>query len=105
VAVVVAQRDRAVRLDRGPIPPVIVQADPRSEEHRQAVLRATKELMLELDLRAVSVDRIAQRSGLTKATVYKWWPNKSAVAIEAFLGSMMHDAPDPTPDPRRRTSA
>jgi AcrR family transcriptional regulator len=68
---------------------------PRSEEHRQAVLRATTELMLEMDLRAVTVDRISQRSGVTKATIYKWWPNKSAVAIDAFLGSMMHEAPDP----------
>src|SRR6202162_2236234 len=41
------------------------------------------ELMLEDDLRRASVDRIAQRSGVSKATIYKWWPNRTALAIEA----------------------
>ena len=68
---------------------------PRSEEHRHAVLKATMELMLEDDLRRVSVDRIAQRSGVSKATIYKWWPNRTAVAIDAFLYQMMADAPVP----------
>ena len=68
---------------------------PRSEECRDAVLAAVMELMQEDDLRRASVDRISARSGVSKATIYKWWPNKSAVAIEAFLGQMMVDAPDP----------
>jgi AcrR family transcriptional regulator len=42
-----------------------------------------------------SIDRIAQRSGVSKATIYKWWPNRTAVAIEAFLHQMMTDAPVP----------
>ena len=68
---------------------------PRSEQSRDAVLTAAMELMQEDDLRRASVDRISARSGVSKATIYKWWPNKSAVAIEAFLGQMMVDAPDP----------
>jgi AcrR family transcriptional regulator len=50
---------------------------PRSEEHRDAVLTAAMELILEMDLRAVTVDRVAQRSGVSKATIYKWWPNRT----------------------------
>jgi AcrR family transcriptional regulator len=68
---------------------------PRSEEHRDAVLKAAMELMQEDELRIASVDRIAARSGVSKATIYKWWPNRTAVAIDAFLHQMMVDAPVP----------
>ncbi|MDT5064056.1 MAG: hypothetical protein QOK02_211 [Mycobacterium sp.] len=68
---------------------------PRSEEHRDAVLTAAMELMQEDDLRKASVDRISERSGVSKATIYKWWPNRTAVAIDAFLHQMMADAPVP----------
>jgi AcrR family transcriptional regulator len=68
---------------------------PRSEEHRHAVLKAAMELMQEDELRIASVDRIAARSGVSKATIYKWWPNRTAVAIDAFLHQMMVDAPVP----------
>ena len=53
------------------------------------------ELMQEDDLRRASIDRIAQRSGVSKATIYKWWPNRTAVAIDAFLHQMTADAPVP----------
>src|SRR6202048_43695 len=68
---------------------------PRSEERRDAVLNAAMELMREDDLRRASVDRISARSGVSKATIYKWWPNRTAVAIDAFLHQMMADAPVP----------
>jgi AcrR family transcriptional regulator len=68
---------------------------PRSQQHRDAVLKAAMELMQEDDLRRASIDRIAQRSGVSKATIYKWWPNRTAVAIDAFLDRMMTDAPVP----------
>ena len=68
---------------------------PRSEERRDAVLKATMELMQEDDLRRASIDRISARSGVSKATIYKWWPNRTAVAIDAFLHQMMTDAPVP----------
>ena len=68
---------------------------PRSEESRSAVLRATSELMHEVGLRAMTTEEIASRSGASKATIYKWWPNKYAVAIDAFLSEMMAESPDP----------
>ena len=68
---------------------------PRSEQRRNAVLAAAMELMQEDDLRMASVDRISARSGVSKATIYKWWPNRTAVAIDAFLHQMMTDAPVP----------
>jgi AcrR family transcriptional regulator len=68
---------------------------PRSEESRAAVLRATSELLHEVGLRAMTTDEIANRSGASKATIYKWWPNKYAVAIDAFLSELMADSFDP----------
>jgi len=68
---------------------------PRSEERRDAVLAAAMELMQEDDLRMASVDRISARSGVSKATIYKWWPNRTVVAIEAFLYQRMAEAPVP----------
>jgi AcrR family transcriptional regulator len=68
---------------------------PRSEESRAAVLRATSELLHEVGLRAMTTEEIASRSGASKATIYKWWPNKYAVAIDAFLSEMMAESADP----------
>ena len=68
---------------------------PRSEESRTAVLRATSELLREVGLRAMTTEEIASRSGASKATIYKWWPNKYAVAFDAFLSEMMAESRDP----------
>jgi len=43
------------------------------------------ELMQEHDLRRASVDRISERKGVSKATIYKWWPNRTAVAFAKAL--------------------
>lgn len=36
----------------------------------------------------MSVDAIAQRAGASKATIYRWWPNKAAIVVEALLNSI-----------------
>lgn len=72
-----------------------VPGRPRSEQSRTAVLRATSELMREVGLRAMTTEQIASRSGASKATIYKWWRNKYAVAVDAFLSEMQADSPDP----------
>jgi AcrR family transcriptional regulator len=68
---------------------------PRSEQSRAAVLRATSELLHEVGLQAMTTDEIAGRSGVSKATIYKWWPNKHAVAVEAFLSELIAEGSDP----------
>ncbi|MGV0853126.1 TetR/AcrR family transcriptional regulator [Mycolicibacterium phlei] len=68
---------------------------PRSEQSRLAVLGAASALLQEVGLRAMTTEEIAARSGVSKATIYKWWPNKYAVAVEAFLEELMAESPDP----------
>ena len=59
------------------------------------MLRAASELLGEVGLRAATTDRIATLSGVSKATIYKWWPSKYAVAVDAFLSEMALLAPAP----------
>lgn len=61
---------------------------PRSLEAEAAILKATLQLLERKPLRKVTADAIARRAGVSKATIYKWWPNKSQVALDAFLASM-----------------
>ena len=76
-------------------PTRIRQGRPRSEQSRAAVLRATSELLHEVGAQAMTTEEIAGRSGVSKATIYKWWPNKHAVAVEAFLSEIMAESFDP----------
>jgi AcrR family transcriptional regulator len=41
----------------------------------------------------VTAEAIAERAGASKATVYRWWPNKAAVVIEAFRESFAPELP------------
>ena len=57
---------------------------PRDEEGRQRLLDAAARLIEESGSPNVSVDAIAALAGSGKATVYRWWPSKEALLIEAF---------------------
>jgi AcrR family transcriptional regulator len=58
---------------------------PRSETARLAILAAAGDLMLSGGLAAATMDAIAARAGVSKATIYKWWPSRGAVALDGFL--------------------
>ena len=45
---------------------------PRSERARLAILEAAAELLLVQGLSAVSMDAVAERAGVSKATIYRW---------------------------------
>jgi AcrR family transcriptional regulator len=81
-------RGAASRAGSGPAaaaqPPPPPRGRPRSEKGRRAILQAASELLLERGLGAVSVDAVAERAGVSKATIYRWWPNKETLALEAL---------------------
>jgi AcrR family transcriptional regulator len=57
---------------------------PRSEKARTAILDAATELLLEQGLETVSMDEVAERAGVSKATIYRWWPSKQTLALDAL---------------------
>lgn len=60
----------------------------RSSESEEAILTATLQLLKEKPLRDITVEAIASKAGVGKMTIYKWWPSKAYVALDAFLKTM-----------------
>lgn len=57
---------------------------PRSEERRLAVLHAAAELAL-ADAALPTMDAIASRAGISRTTLYRWWPSAPAVLLDGLL--------------------
>ncbi len=60
---------------------------PRSDKARLAILRAARELIEENGLAALTMEGIAARAGVGKPTVYRWWPDRHAVAMASLMES------------------
>lgn len=58
---------------------------PRSEEAKQAILEAAQALLEEGGPGAVTMEAVAARAGVGKPTVYRWWPDRHAVAMAALM--------------------
>jgi AcrR family transcriptional regulator len=52
---------------------------------RTAILAAAGQLLLEGGLPACTMEAIAARARVSKATIYRWWPSRGAVALEGIL--------------------
>jgi len=68
---------------------------PRDEEVRQRILNSAAQLLEDRCFEDITVDSIAEASGAGKATIYRWWPNKAAVLIEAFRERISQELPFP----------
>jgi AcrR family transcriptional regulator len=68
---------------------------PRSERARKAILEAASELLLARGLSAVSMDAVAERAGVSKATIYRWWPTKETLALDALYTEWAAARPHP----------
>jgi AcrR family transcriptional regulator len=60
----------------------------RSEAAREAVLEAADDLLTERGFAGVTVEGIAARAGVAKQTIYRWWPSKVDILLEAFAEDM-----------------
>lgn len=58
---------------------------PRSERARLAILDAAADLLAEGGLACATIEAIAARAGVSKVTIYRWWPSRGAVAVDAFF--------------------
>ncbi|WP_328695933.1 TetR/AcrR family transcriptional regulator [Streptomyces sp. NBC_00342] len=70
----------------------------RSESSRRATLEAALDLCTERGYGRVTVEAIAARAGVSKKTIYRWWPSKSAVLLEAFTEALVQAAPSADTD-------
>jgi AcrR family transcriptional regulator len=57
----------------------------RNERSRQAILTATADLLGEVSYTKLTVEAIAARAGVGKQTIYRWWPDKGALVLDAYL--------------------
>jgi len=70
--------------------PATFISDPATGRRRNAVshdaiLEATHGMLDEIGFDKLSLEGVAARAGVGKATIYRWWSNKSALAMEALL--------------------
>lgn len=66
----------------------------RSERSHEAIIAATQQLLVERSYPELTIEGIAARAGVGKQTIYRWWPSKAALVLEAYLaGSNAVPAP------------
>ncbi len=58
---------------------------PRDPRTRTAILTAARALLDKGGLTAVTIEAIAAKAGVSRPTIYRYWPNAPAVAMAAFL--------------------
>ncbi len=56
---------------------------PRSADADRAILRATVDLLAEEGYAGVTMEGVAAKAGVGKATVYRRWPSKSSLVVDA----------------------
>jgi AcrR family transcriptional regulator len=72
-------------MTRQPISAPPVRGRPRDPRTRAAILVAARDLLGRGGLTAVTIEAIAQKAGVSRPTIYRYWPNAPAVAMAAFL--------------------
>lgn len=70
---------------------------PRSKKSRAAIIKATNALLLHMSVQELSIEAIAKKAKVGKTTIYRWWPNKTAVVMEALISQPGLQSPLPTP--------
>ena len=65
----------------------------RSDRSHRAILQAAKEVLEQVGYRAMTIEAIAARAGVGKKTIYRWWPSKAAVVLEALTSQIETQAP------------
>ena len=68
---------------------------PRSQEADRAILTAAVDLLAERGLAAMSIEEVAARAGVGKTTIYRRWPSKGLLALDAFVASFREEQPQP----------
>lgn len=70
---------------------------PRSEKSKKSIIKATNSLLLHMSVQELSIEAIAKKAKVGKTTIYRWWPNKTAVIMEALSNQPGMQTTMPTP--------
>src|SRR3954468_15705735 len=57
-------------------------ARPRSEEARRKALAAATDLIVEKGVASPTIEEVAHRSGVAKTTIYRHWPERTALILD-----------------------
>jgi len=58
---------------------------PRCGKARQCILDAALQMKAEKPISRISIEGIARYAGTGKSTIYRWWPSKGLLFLEAYL--------------------
>lgn len=72
----------------------VKQGRPRSERSRAAILAATLAEIEKVGVNTLTIEAVARRAKVGKATVYRWWPTRTALIIEAMNQIPYIEVPD-----------
>lgn len=61
-----------------------------ADEVRADVLRTAGEVLLSEGIADLTFERVARLSGVSKTTLYKWWPSKGALALDGYFHAVQH---------------
>ncbi len=64
---------------------------PRDENSRAAITKAAFEMLLERGYAGLALNEVARRAGAGKTTIYRWWPNRAALAVESFFDATLEE--------------
>jgi AcrR family transcriptional regulator len=62
---------------------------PRSEASHKAILQAAYDLLQADGFARFTFERVAAAAGVSRSTIYRWWPSKGALAMESALGALL----------------
>ena len=71
---------------------------PRSDSSHRAIVAAAQELLVEQGYRELTIQGVAARAGVGKQTIYRWWPSRAALVLEAYLAGSDAIHPPPSSD-------
>ncbi|WP_436736651.1 TetR/AcrR family transcriptional regulator [Streptomyces sp. BBFR102] len=80
-------------------PATTPDASRRSDRSRRAIYESALALVSETGYAKLTIEAIAARAGVGKQTIYRWWPSKGDVVLEAFLDLAHRSAVHPEAGP------
>jgi AcrR family transcriptional regulator len=58
-----------------------------ADEVRREVLAAAGEVLLSEGMAGFTIEKVAERAGASRVTIYKWWPSRGALAFDGYFAA------------------